>query len=62
MPLRRADYELIDEFNVRIARTIRSSLFFPTFRRVEGGLARFSKYVASGDSVTYQSNLFEQEI
>ena len=60
IPLRRADYKLIDEFNVRIVRTISSSLFFPTFRRVEGGLARFSKYVASDDSVTYQSNRFEQ--
>ena len=54
IPLRGTGYELIDELNVQIVRTINSSLFFPTFRRIEGGFARFSRYVPSDDSVTYQ--------
>ena len=60
IPLRRADYELINELNVQIVDTINSSLFFPTFRRIEGGFARFSKYVAGDDSVTHQSDQFKR--
>lgn len=60
IPLQHADYRLIDELNVRTVRAISSSLFFPTFRRVEGGLARFSRAVYSDESVAYQSDRFEQ--
>ena len=53
LPLRREDLELVDELNVQIVGKINSSLFFPTFRRIEGGFARFSRYVAFDDSVPY---------
>ena len=60
IPLRRADDELIHELNLRIVHTISSSLFFPTFRRIEGGFARFSKSVAGDDSVPYQPDQFRR--
>ena len=60
MPLQGESAARIDELNVRIVRTITSSLFFPTFRRIEGGFARFSKYVAGDDSVTHQSDQFRR--
>ena len=50
----------VHELNVRIAGMMPSSLFFPTFRRIEGGFARFSRYVVSDDSVPYQPDLFER--
>ena len=50
----------IHELNVRIAGMMSSSLFFPTFGRIEGGFARFSRYVVSDDSVPYQPDLFER--
>ena len=37
--LRPVDFELLDAFNVVIAEMMKSSLFFPTFRRIEGGFA-----------------------
>ena len=58
IPLRRADYEQIHGFNVRIVRAMDSSLFFPTFRRVEGGFTR-SRYIADDDSVRRRWGGFE---
>ena len=55
LPLRRTDDERIHRLNVRIARTMHSSLFFPTFRRIEGGFTRFARYVTADDSVRYRS-------
>lgn len=54
IPLQGADCELIDELNIRIVSMTNSSLFFPTFRRVEGGFARFSRYIPDDNSVMYQ--------
>ena len=56
IPLRRADNEDIHQLNQQIARAVDSSLFFPTFRRIEGGFAR-SRYIADDDSVTYRDRL-----
>ena len=56
IPLRRADNEQIYQLNQQIARAVDSSLFFPTFRRIEGGFAR-SRYIADDDSVTYRDQL-----
>ena len=61
IPLRREDYEPIDELNVQIVRTINSSLFFPTFRRIEGGFARLSRYILSDDSVPYLPDQFRRK-
>ena len=60
IPLRRTDDERIHRLNVRIARTMHSSLFFPTFRRIEGGFTRFSRYVIADDSVRYRSEQFRR--
>ena len=52
IPLRRIDdeeiKEIVDEINLQITRAISSSLFFPSFRRIEGGFARGSKYTPDG--------------
>jgi predicted ATPase len=56
IPLRRADHEDIHQLNQQIARAVDSSLFFPTFRRIEGGFAR-SRYIVDDDSVTYRDRL-----
>ncbi len=55
IPLRRTDDQKIHRLNVRIARTMHSSLFFPTFRRIEGGFTRFSRYVIADESTRYHS-------
>ena len=62
IPLRRSNAEAIDELNTRIVNMITSSLFFPTFRRIEGGFAQSSKYVADDDSVTYQRGPFGRRL
>ena len=43
--------KIVDEINLEITCTMDSSLFFPSFRRIEGGFARVSKYTSDG-SVT----------
>lgn len=53
IPLRRPDVEKIDELNARIVNIITSSLFFPTFRRIEGGFAQVSRSVVDADSVRH---------
>ena len=49
------DNKEIHKFNVRIAKAKQSSLFFPTFRRVEGGFAGHSAYHEE-DSVAYHAD------
>ena len=56
IPLRIDSIEGIERLNRRIARAMDSSLFFPTFRRIEGGFAR-SRYIVDDDSVTYRDRL-----
>ena len=52
IPLRRIDDEeigeIVDEINVEITREMNSSLFFPSFRRIEGGYARDTAYIPPG--------------
>lgn len=56
-PLRSEDYETIDAIKAQTARG-RSSLFFPSFRRIEGGFARKSRFTST-DNVTrnHQHNI-----
>ncbi len=56
IPLLTPDDEEIHKFNVRIAKAKQSSLFFPTFRRLEGGFARDSGYYVEEDSVAYHAD------
>ena len=48
IPLRATDHKQIDEINVQIARGM-NSLFFPSFRRIEGGFARVPRYTPPDD-------------
>ena len=41
--IRRADVAQINALNKRIAQTMKSSIFFPTFRRIEGGYSSISR-------------------
>ncbi len=41
--IRRADVAQINAINKRIAQTTKSSIFFPTFRRIEGGFSNISR-------------------
>ena len=43
--INRRDLDKISELEKRIARTMKSSLFFPTFRRIEGGFSNVSEYI-----------------
>ena len=56
IPLRREDNDRISVISSQIVRKM-SSLFFPSFRRIEGGFARLSSYIPTGDPATYE---FEQ--
>ena len=47
----RGDYERLHQFSQRIAQTMHGSLFFPSFRRIEGGYARFSRDPAPDDFI-----------
>ena len=40
---------ILHRLNQRIVRLMHSSLFFPSFRRVEGGFSRISRYTAGND-------------
>lgn len=51
VPLRVADRRKIDEINLQIARGV-NSLFFPSFRGIEGGFARIPRYIATDDFST----------
>ena len=48
VPLRDADRKRIDEINEQIVHG-RHSLFFPSFRRIEGGFARTPRYISSDE-------------
>ena len=52
IPMRDEDHELIHILNEQIARAIESSIFFPTFRRIEGGFT--GSFVPTADFEMYQ--------
>ena len=60
IPWRRVDDERIYHLNRRIAETMNNSLFFPTFRRIEGGFAEFSRYVIDSDLAKYPPDRFRR--
>ncbi len=60
VPWRRADDERIYLLNQQLAETMNSSLFFPTYRRIEGGFTRFSRDIVAGDSVRHEPNRFRR--
>lgn len=60
IPSRRGDDERIYHLNQRIAETMNNSLFFPTFRRIEGGFAEFSRYVIDSDLAQYPPDRFRR--
>ncbi|MDE0399031.1 MAG: AAA family ATPase, partial [Candidatus Poribacteria bacterium] len=45
-----ADIEKLKQLNTNITNAMKSSLFFPTFRRIEGGFSTVSRRYISGDS------------
>ena len=57
VPFQRDYDEQIDGLNSLIADKMNSSLFFPTFRRIEGGFARFYRYTTDADSVGYRHSV-----
>ena len=57
-PLRRTQHRRIDAISVETARGM-SSLFLPSYRRIEGGFARSSKYTLTDDFVSRESTRFE---
>ena len=61
IPLRSADNDRIRGLSLIIAYTMGSSLFFPTFRRIEGGFARFSRNTTTDDSVGRRWGEFEDK-
>ena len=61
IPLETIDLERIDELNRLIARAMESSLFFPTFRRIEGGFTRPSRYTITDDSRELRRRMFDRE-
>ena len=54
IPLRNEDIERIYELDRQVAQAMESSLFFPTFRRIEGGYAGF--YIPSTDLERHQTS------
>ena len=50
-PFRRSDVEKMHELNVQVASKMNSSLFFPSFRRIEGGFARAYRYISNDDFI-----------
>ena len=62
VPWRRSDDERIYRLNQRLAETMNSSVFFPTYRRIEGGFTRSTREIVAGDSVKYQPDRFRRRI
>ena len=60
IPLRREDNERIDAIGV-IAASEMSSLFFPSFRRIEGGFARVPIHIPTDNTATYNFDLSRQK-
>ena len=58
IPLRREDNDRISVINAHIVRKMRS-LFFPSFRRIEGGFARLSSHMPTVDPAMYE---FEESL
>ena len=58
IPLRREDNDRISVINAHIVRKMRS-LFFPSFRRIEGGFARLSSHIPTVDPAMYE---FEESL
>ena len=48
-PFQRQDVEEIHELSIQVASKIDSSLFFPSFRRIEGGFARGYRHIPTDD-------------
>ena len=54
IPPRSVDIEKMDALNLQIAESMQSSLFFPTFRRIEGGIGRLSTHHIADEPVRYR--------
>ena len=61
IPLRITDHQQIDEINEQIARRM-NSLFFPSFRKIEGGFARVPKYTLTDDVTKEGQDGFENRL
>ena len=59
IPLRREDNERISAINILTAREM-CSLFFPSFRRIEGGFARVPRHIPTIDMIRYEADSFSQ--
>ena len=59
IPLRREDNDRINAINILTAREM-SSLFFPSFRIIEGGFARIPRHIPTDDSGTDEFDLFKR--
>ena len=59
IPLRREDNDRINVINILTAREM-SSLFFPSFRIIEGGFARIPRHIPTDDSGTDEFDLFKR--
>ena len=59
MLLQDTDDNWIDPINVEITRAMNSSLFFPSFRRIEGGFARVTRYIPTNDIIKRKWLQFE---
>ena len=63
VPPRSIETEKINALNMRIVDATQGSLFFPTYRRIEGGFSRLSRYSFADDPVKYRhSNLRERRV
>ena len=59
--LRRQEYrEKLHELNVNVASAVKSSLYFPTFRRIEGGFSSIFEFT-DADLRSYQPSWIERE-
>ena len=59
IPLRREDNDRISAINILTAREV-CSLFFPSFRRIEGGFARVPRHIPAIDMIRYEADSFSQ--
>ena len=60
-PLRKSQVDQIGEFNQKILDTTKGSLFFPSFRRIEGGFSRLSIYTSADETMNYISQPHRQQ-
>ena len=59
IPLRREDNERLQVVGMQTGRRI-NSLFFPSFRIIEGGFARIPRHIPTDDSGTDEFDLFKR--